>query len=103
MSTYEWTGAAPFNDTRNDRTIEPGETVVIADAVAANQPEFVRVEDTESDDGSPIDPSEYSVRDLTDVLESESYTESELDAIAEAEQQGDDRTTALDAIKAANE
>ena len=49
----------------------------------------------------PVDPGEYSVDELRDHLADHDYTANELDALAEAERDGDDRTTALDAIDAA--
>jgi len=50
---------------------------------------------------APVDPGEYSVDELRDHLADQDYTADELDALAEAERDGDDRTTALDAIDAA--
>lgn len=45
MPTYEWTGTDDFRDSRNDRTVEPGETVDLDAHVGDPQKQMVRVED----------------------------------------------------------
>jgi hypothetical protein len=47
---------------------------------------------------SPIHPTEHTVDDLEAALEDGDFTGDELDAIAAAEADGDDRETALEAI-----
>jgi len=51
-------------------------------------------------DVAPFDPSDYTVDELRDAL-AEGYTDDELDALYQAEDDGKDRETALDAIDAA--
>ncbi|WP_135830642.1 hypothetical protein [Halorussus halobius] len=60
----------------------------------------VREEDGPPDDLPPFDPSEYTVDDLESELDSEDYGGSELHALAAAEEDGKNRETALEAIKA---
>ena len=62
--------------------------------------------DQEDDDvvaEPPFDPTEKTVGELEELLEEDDYSAAELDAIAAAEQAGEDRSTALDAIDAARE
>lgn len=49
----------------------------------------------------PFDPGSYSVDDLREELSAGDYTADELDALADAEADGKDRSTAHDAIDAA--
>lgn len=49
-------------------------------------------------DVAPFDPGEYSVDELRDKLASGEYTAAEYDALHDAEADGNNRTTALDAI-----
>lgn len=126
MPRYEWQGADTFRDRRNDREIEPGDVVELDAHVAEPQSEFVRVEtdsdeagaadesddedgegepdDEEADtDDAPIDPTEYTVDELRDVLAEGGFDADTLDTIADAERAGEGRQTALDAIDAARE
>lgn len=50
---------------------------------------------------APFDPVALSVDDLRDRLDGHDYTADELDALYEAEEDGDDRKTAKEAIDAA--
>lgn len=50
---------------------------------------------------APFDPAEYSVDELEDALAADDYSAADLDALSDAERDGKDRTTALDAIDAA--
>jgi len=62
--------------------------------------------DQEDDDvvaESPFDPTEKTVGELEELLEEGDYSAAELDAIAAAEEAGEDRSTAQDAIDAARE
>lgn len=47
----------------------------------------------------PIDPTEYTVSNLEDVLAGNSYTSDEVEAMIYAEKSGKDRTTAKEVIK----
>lgn len=47
----------------------------------------------------PVDPSEYSVDDLKDEMEGRIRDEAELEALLEAEKDGNNRKTAKTAIK----
>lgn len=51
----------------------------------------------------PFDPTEKTVGELEELLEEGDYSAAELDAIAAAEEAGEDRSTAHDAIDAARE
>jgi len=51
----------------------------------------------------PFDPTEKTVGELEELLEEDDYSAAELDAIAAAEEAGEDRSTAHDAIDAARE
>lgn len=53
--------------------------------------------------GAPFDPSEYTVGEIEDELESGSYDDDALDALAATEADGKDRETAHDAIEGARE
>ena len=62
--------------------------------------------DQEDDDvvaEPPFDPTEKTVGELEELLEEDDYSADELDAIAAAEEAGEDRSTAHDAIDAARE
>lgn len=62
--------------------------------------------DQEDDDvvaEPPFDPTEKTVGELEELLEEDDYSAAELDAIAAAEEAGEDRSTAHDAIDAARE
>lgn len=48
----------------------------------------------------PFDPSEKTVDELQDALEQNEYSDAELEALAEAEADGKNRETALEAIEA---
>lgn len=52
---------------------------------------------------APFAPGDYSVDDLRDELGERDLTADELDALADAEREGKDRSTALDAIDVARE
>jgi hypothetical protein len=63
-------------------------------------------DDQEDDDvvaEPPFDPTEKTVGELEELLEEGDYSAAELDAIDAAEQAGEDRSTARDAIDAARE
>lgn len=51
----------------------------------------------------PFDPTEKTVGELEELLEEDDYSAAELDAIGAAEEAGEDRSTAHDAIDAARE
>jgi len=55
MPYYQWDGSGPFRDHANDRVVEVGDTVAIAEAVADPQPGFERVDESEVDLGSVDD------------------------------------------------
>jgi hypothetical protein len=117
-----WVGEQPLRRTSVDTPdIEPGETFDASDAVRRAFPDKLAAvdtddgadsEDTDADSdaadsdsedaaddvSAPVDPADYSVRDLRDELAAGAYGPAELDALAAAERAGDDRTTALDAI-----
>jgi hypothetical protein len=61
-------------------------------------------DDQEDDDvvaEPPFDPTEKTVGELEELLDEGDYSAAELDAIAAAEEAGEDRSTAQDAIDAA--
>jgi len=63
-------------------------------------------DDQEDDDvvaEPPFDPTEKTVGELEELLDEGDYSAAELDAIAAAEEAGEDRSTAQDAIDAARE
>ena len=112
MPRYEWHGASPFRDRRNDRVIEPGDVVELDTHVAETQPEFARVED-DSGGGSergdeppdeaspPFDPTDLTVGELESELSDGDFSGAELEALATAEgADGSPRSTALEAIEA---
>lgn len=113
MPRYEWRGADTFHDRRNGREIKPGTVVELDAHVAEPQSEFVRVEtdtdeagvvdESDADDAPPIDPTEYTVDELRDVLAEGGFDAETLDVIAGAERAGESRQTALDALDAARE
>ena len=101
---YEWQGASPFRDHRNDREVKPGEVVELNDHVAGPHPEFVAVEEDDDTTGEsvepPFDPSDATVDELREMLEDipDDVTDAELDALYEAEQADEARDTALEAL-----
>lgn len=128
VERIRWDGAHAYRDHANDRVIEPGEFIGDgAERIASAHPHDVeRV--TVDDDGdagdtggdtveseapgsdeqyveSPFDPGDHTVDELRDALENipDDVTDAELEALAEAERDGDNRTSALDAIEAARE
>lgn len=114
MPRYEWRGAGVFRDNRNDRDIEPGDVVELDAHVAGRQPEFTCVEadtgDSNSDDSDdavgdvpPFHPEDRTVAEIQDTLDEYHYPEEALTALAEAEREGKNRETALDAIDSARE
>jgi len=110
MPRYEWRGASAFHDHRNDRVIEPGDTVELDAHIAEPQPAFVAVEEGDSDESDdeaepPFDPGAATVEELRDTLDKipDDVTDAELDALYRAETEGKNRETALDAIDAARE
>jgi hypothetical protein len=48
--------------------------------------------------GPPIDPADHTVDELEAALDESDYSSAELDALETAEEQGKNRTTALDEI-----
>lgn len=112
MPRYEYQGAAPFSDNRNDRVIEPGDVVELDAHVAGPHPDMVPVADADSASGdAESDAGEES--DATPPFKTEDLTVSELrgavqdiddpdvlEAVREAEASGKNRDTALDAIDA---
>jgi hypothetical protein len=50
---------------------------------------------------APLDPSEYTVDELRDALVDGDYSVHELKAVGNAEERGQDRTTALEAVDTA--
>lgn len=111
MPHYEWQGAAPFRDRRNDREVEPGEVVELDEHVAGPHREFVAVDPEDESDAeaeadetvaaAPLNPTDFAVSELRDALEDADYSDEELDAIEDLERaDGSARTTALDAIDA---
>jgi hypothetical protein len=103
MARYRWAGPHPHRDRRTGRVIEAGD-IVDAERIVAAHPD--KVERVDTDDGvtaaeGVVDPGAFSVAELRDHLADADYDEDDLDALAAAERDGDDRTTALDAIDAA--
>lgn len=124
----EYTFIGPQNWEFEGDKLSPGDSVEASEAFAASFPQFFEeadadaeaspgpaevVEtdvdaDTNDDSGadadeeteteSPFDPSDATVTELEDRLDDESFSDDELDALADAEREGKDRETALDAI-----
>jgi len=107
--TYRWTGSHAFRDHANDRVIEPGEELPedIADSVVSAHP--YDVEEIDEEEGGdeagphdyvvdpPFDPTEKTVDELEDALADVDDVD-ELEDLGEAEEHGDARSTALEAI-----
>lgn len=122
-----WDGAHAYRDHANDRVIEPGEFIGDdAERIAAAHPHDVeRVTVDEGDAGDtggdeaesdaqtgggedvepPFDPGDHTVDELRDALDDipDDVGNAELKALAQAEENGDNRTSALEAIQAALE
>jgi len=114
MPRYRWTGSGRF-----DGELPPGEVGEYSAHVGDPQPELVRVDDEapdedddtgvdESDDNgggteAPFDPGKRTVTEIRDALAEADYDAAALNALAAAEQAGDARTTALEAIDAARD
>lgn len=49
--------------------------------------------------GAPFDPEEFTVQALKADIDGSSYSDKQLEALLEAEQDGKDRTTAISAIQ----
>lgn len=83
--------------------VEPPEE----DDAESSEPAAEAADDGESaQEGTdpPFDPGDYTVTELEDVFDEESFSADELDALAAAEQaDGNPRATALDAIDAARQ
>jgi len=112
---HRWTGSHAFRDHANDRVIDPGEELPedIADDVVSAHPydvEEIDEEDEGATDGDddagphdfvvepPFDPTEKTVDELEEALADVDDID-ELEALADAESVGEDRTTALEAIR----
>jgi hypothetical protein len=96
MPRYEWRGSDVFRDHRNDRVIEPGETVDIADAVADPQPQFVAVdEDSEKATVADDEDAEVSTGEDSEEVDTTESAEADFDADAWLDQ---DYTTREEAV-----
>ena len=100
-------GTAAVDDESVARVIDdtyPNIEYVDGDAGAGADATFG--DDQEDDDvvaEPPFDPTEKTVGELEELLDEGDYSAAELDAIAAAEEAGEDRSTAQDAIDAARE
>jgi hypothetical protein len=111
MPTVEKTvgGRVHIRDVGETFTI--GDRAEVSEAQAAylceERGDFKRVDDAADDENTvaepPLNPDEFSVDALEEALADADYSDAELDAIADAEAAGEDRTTAHDAIDAARE
>lgn len=117
MTRYRYTGSSWY---RRDEVVEPGD--VVEDPTDAEKAAFDDSLDAIEDDGgesegsvvsdtsesdpdiadAPINPSELTVDELADELESGDFSAAELDAIKAAEEARSEgsRATAMDAIEA---
>jgi len=78
LPRYEWRGDGGFRDNRNDRVVEPGETVALDEHVGGPHPELVRVGD--DDDGDADDDSQPdTVAEATEEYVTGDLSESELE------------------------
>lgn len=115
-AVYRYTGTSLRlpNGEAGRRVVTAGETVALPDHVADALADSLEAVDDEDEDENedeeadseaepPFDPGEHSVDDLRDRLDEGDYSDAELDALADAEAAGDDRSTAQDAIDAARE
>jgi len=66
MPHYEWTGDGSYQDHANDRIVEPGEVVELAERIGEPNTELVRVSDEEVGDEASSDGDEENEEEGTE-------------------------------------
>jgi len=80
--------------------LEPGDEVELDESsVAYHESRFVEVDEDEVE--PPFDPGELTNDELAEKLEDGDFSDAELDALYNAEEEGDNRNGALSAIEEA--
>lgn len=91
MTLYRNVGDSEHYLNGGDTVVNPGETVKLDDPG-----EFKHIFEQVD---PPIDPSDYTIDELETYLENEPLSDEELEALEQAERDGEDRSGALDAIQ----
>lgn len=95
MPLYRNVGDSDHYLDGGDTVVAPGETIELDDPGS-----FERIFERVAVD-PPVDPGDYTIDELEDYLENEPLSESELEALEQAERDGEDRKGALEAIQEA--
>ena len=126
MARYKYTGNNDFYLNAGETVLSPGDEVELDEVPGEFGEKFEKVEnaaqsdsDSEEDDSpsedeeseesgneaaqneveAPFDPSDFNVDQLAAEIEGQDLTEEQLQALFEAEEDGEGRTTALDTIE----
>ena len=99
----EYTGELTFADAPDGLlTFEDGVASVEAETVAAGleerYPNLDRLTEAAGDDDPPADPGDMTITELEEHLADTDYTDDELRRLKTAEEEGEGRVGALDAI-----
>lgn len=84
-----------------DSSSEEDESPSGEDETAESEDEGAQSESEAEVADPPLDPTSLSVNQLESELDAGDFSDEELDAIEQAERDGEERTTALDAIESA--
>lgn len=98
MPQYEYLGPGNHYLDGGDTVLAPGDEVELDEStVAHHESRFVEVDEEGVE--APFDPGEFTNDELAEELEDRDLTDAELEALYEAEVEGDNREGAKGAIE----
>lgn len=100
MPLYEYLGPGNHYLDGGDTVLEPGDEVELDESTFSyHESRFVEVDEEAVE--PPFDPGEFTNDELEEELSDRDLSDAELDALYDAEEEGDNRNGALNAIEEA--
>ena len=112
MPTLTWTGDGVFSDAGRGFTARPDTTHEFDDQERAEQyldhasDNWVKANATSEDENGnedetspPFDPADYTVEELEDEMGGGEFSDAEREALADAERDGEDRSSAIETLE----